>query len=159
MSTPKWAKKTLVCLFYFLKQSMNSVTSKALAGTLNWPIQGSSLAVSSPYLRLLGLSNYWDAPRLKSSWQMTARWPLYCTSVFTVGGSDFCTSHTAIIRHFQLHNIALYSAETPRDTWYPTRQTEVLVFSLSSITGFTFPDGGQLIIETLRLSPPRGWWQ
>ena len=25
----------------------------------HWPIQGPSLAVSSPYLRLLGLSNYW----------------------------------------------------------------------------------------------------
>ena len=65
MSTPKWAKKTLVCLSYFLKQSMNSVTSKALAGTLNWPIQGSSLAVSSPYLRLLGLSNYWGCTPAK----------------------------------------------------------------------------------------------
>ena len=30
-----------------------------------------------------------DAPRLKSSWQMTARWPLYCTSVFTVGDQTF----------------------------------------------------------------------
>ena len=55
----------------------------------HWPIQGPSLAVSTPYLRLLGLSNYWDAPRLKSSWQMTARWPLYCTSVFTVGDQTF----------------------------------------------------------------------
>ena len=114
MSTPKWAKKPLVCLSYFLKQSMNSVTSKALAGTLNWPIQGPSLAVSSPYLRLLGLSNYWRCTPAKEL--VTNDWSVTFILHFSVysRGSDFCTSHMAIITHFQLHIIALYSAE--RDT-------------------------------------------
>ena len=71
---------------YFVIFQMMSI-QKALANT--------GLSKVRPWRYPRGICDCWgwaiigDAPRLKSSWQMTARWPLYCTSVFTVGDQTF----------------------------------------------------------------------
>ena len=61
----------------------------------HWPIQGPSLAVSSPYLRLLGLSNYWRCTPAKEL--VTNDCSVTFILHFSVysRGSDFCTAHTA----------------------------------------------------------------
>ena len=71
---------------YFVIFQMMSI-QKALANT--------GLSKVRPWWYSRRICDCWgwaiigDAPRLKSSWQMTARWPLYCTSVFTVGDQTF----------------------------------------------------------------------